>query len=63
MRLRLHRELDRAGTLADPGLLKMALQMDRLIVEEMKRTLPDDKPAVPVDEQTGEESIIMLWRG
>lgn len=47
MRLRLHRELERSGSLADPGVLEMARRLDCLIVEEMKKTLPKESSGGP----------------
>lgn len=62
MRRRLHCQLDRVDTLADPGLLEMAQQLDRLIVEEMKKSVPKE---ILRDEGSGRvkaDGVIMLWR-
>jgi hypothetical protein len=42
LRQELNRLLDRVEGLSDPELLRLAQQLDRLIVREMKKALPSE---------------------
>ncbi|MGE5553938.1 MAG: aspartyl-phosphate phosphatase Spo0E family protein [Betaproteobacteria bacterium] len=43
LRQKLNRLLDRQDKLNDPEVVRLALQLDRLILEEMRRGLAEDE--------------------
>ncbi|MDI6871195.1 MAG: aspartyl-phosphate phosphatase Spo0E family protein [Bacillota bacterium] len=64
LRQKLNLLLDRLDKLNDPEVVQLAQQLDRLIIEEMRKNLPEDgiQEAPSSDRPAPEETTAVLWR-